>query len=217
MVFLYLLCIAIQMKEKATLTILISLFVISLSGQVERAGAGLAFGNKIRFNNGDTGNPALNLKTWVRLGPESNFHIVPGVTAFNPGQIYKNGYWVNNYRFHGDIDLQYMVFHEKTLKVVAIAGLNYSYLYSTNDNPDNLPISGLVDSTAMAFGPSLGAGLEMRVRPHWDFIVSAKYTAAGINPADLSSVSLFKGTLSDFIISVHGVFYFYARGKDYRR
>jgi hypothetical protein len=183
--------------------------------QPERIGFGLSFAQKVRFNGGDTGNPGFNIKTWIALDKKKRLHIVPSVTAFNPGRINKTSHWVNNYRFHADLDMQYAFYHEKSLKVAALAGVNYSHLISTNEilvTPPVIP----VDSTLYGLGPSLGAQLEMRMHSYWDFIVSARYSAAGFNLEGTTQTSLFNAPLSALVIQVHAVYYFYGRGKGYR-
>lgn len=187
----------------------------SLYAQPERVGVGLAFAQKVRFNNGDTGNPGINLKTWISLGEEDRLYLVPSVTAFNPGRISKTSHWVTNYRFHGDLDIQYLLYHEKTLKLTAFAGVNYSYMSSTNEIIVTPPVMP-VDSSLYGFGPSLGASLEMRMHSFWDFIVSARYTAASFNPGSSVQYPFFDAPLTGLIIQVHAVYYFYGRRKGYR-
>lgn len=213
--FIYLFSNPCQMRRILFPVLLLLLISVTAQAQPERIGFGLAFGQKVRFNGGDTGNPGLNVKTWIALDRDRKLHIVPSVTAFNPGRTNRTTYWVNDYRFHADLDVQYAFLQEKTLKVAGLAGINYSYLTSTNEILG--PTVGIpVDSTLYAFGPSLGAQLEMRMHSFWDFVVSARYTAASFSLDDGTDISFFGAPLSGVVIQVHAVYYFYGRGKGYR-
>ena len=171
-------------------------------GQVNRIGGGLAFSTPVDFNYGETGNPGLVLKTWVALDKASIMHIVPSVTAFYQYKL-ETGYSIlTNLMFQGDLDFQYTLFHEGTVKLVAFAGVNVCYL---NSDFEPLILTGnetITDTTDLAIGGNLGAALELRMSPKWDFFVSGKYVFS---------------QYSQFIISVQGVYYFKSRRRSYRR
>ena len=185
----------------ATLTMLL-IFSMSTMAQVHRIGGGLAFSTGAEFNYGETGNPGFTLKTWLALNKPSTLHIVPSVTVFNRYKL-ETGYSIlTNYMFHGDLNLQYAFFEEGTVRAVAFGGGNFTYLSSFYEP---LIITGnetITDQSDMAFGGNLGAALELRMAPKWDFNVSGKY--------------LFS-KYPQFIISVEAVYFFKVRRRAYRR
>ena len=171
-------------------------------GQVNRIGGGLAFSTPVDFNYGETGNPGLVLKTWVALDKASTMHIVPSVTAYYRYKL-ETGYSIlTNLMFQGDLDFQYTLFHEGTVKFVAFAGGNVCYL---NSDFEPLIVTGnetITDTADFAIGGNLGAALELRMGPKWDFYISGKYTFS---------------QYSSFVISVQGVYYFKSRRRAYKR
>jgi len=184
---------------------LFALFLISAQdgkGQVNRIGAGLTFSSPVDFNYGETGNPGLVLKTWVTLNKASTFHLVPSVTGYYPYKAETGIYVLTNLMFHGDLDFQYTVFHEDNVKLVPFAGGNVTYLNSDYELIVETGNETITDSTDLAIGGNLGAALELRMGPKWDFIISGKYTFS---------------QYSQFVISVQGVYYFKSRRRSYRR
>jgi hypothetical protein len=171
-------------------------------GQIHRIGGGFTFSSGADFNNGETGNPGIVLKTWLALNKASTFHIVPSVTAFNRYKL-ETGYSVlTNLMFHGDLDVQYTVFSEENVSAVAFAGGNVMYLHS---DFEPIVVSGdetITDTAGFSVGGNLGAGLELRMAPKWDFNVSGKYLFSNY---------------PQFVISVQGVYYFKSRRRSYRR
>lgn len=183
--------------------------------QPERISAGLSFATKKRFNDGDTGNPGINAKTWISLDKKKVFHIVPSVTAFLPLEVNHTSYLTTTYMFHGDLDLQARLVREKSLKLVALAGVNYRHIVSRIETVISLP-GQPVDSTLSGFGPTIGAALEMRMSANWDFIVSARYSLTGLRPGDISAGERFLvAPLASPVIQVNAVYYFYSRGRVY--
>lgn len=204
---------------KKLLLVFISVLLTSAIAfsQPERVGLGLSFATKKRFNGGDTGNPGLNLKTWVAVNKTKTVHIVPSVTVFNPLVVNHTSHLTTNKMFHADLDVQYRVLHENTLNLIAIAGANFTYISSKNQIEVNLPIP-VVDSTISGIGPTIGAALEMRMSPFFDFIVSGRYSFAGIRAGDIESGEKFLvAPLSSPVIQIHAVYYFTSRGKGYSR
>lgn len=185
--------------------------------QPERVGVGLTFSSKRYFNYGDTGNPGIALKTWIGLDRKKNLHLVPSITAFSPNNRNYTAFNVTNYQFFGDIDLQYKVYHEKTLKLVAMTGVNYTYIISKSEQL--YPMSwDPVDSTTYGLGPSLGLALEMRMGAFVDFIVSGKYSFTGLQLGDPALEEKFLiAPLSTPVIQVQFVYYFYSRGRGYSK
>ena len=184
---------------------LFALFLISAQdgkGQINRIGAGLTFSSPVDFNYGETGNPGLVLKTWVTLNKASTFHIVPSVTGYYPYKVETGYYILTNLMFHGDLDLQYTIFHEGTVKAVAFAGGNVAYLNSDYEQLYETGNGTIADTADFALGGNLGGALELRMGPRWDFIINGKYTFS---------------QYSQFVISVQGVFYFKSRRRSYRR
>ena len=175
---------------------------IHTSGQVHRIGAGFSFASGTTFNYGETGNPGLFVKTWLAVNKASTLHVVPSITAYNR---YKRstGYSIlTNHMFHGDLDFQYTFFQEGTVKAMAFGGGNVTYLMSKYEP---LVVTGnetIADANDFAIGGNLGAGLELRMAPKWDFNISGKYIFSAY---------------SQFIISVQGVYYFKSRRGAYRR
>jgi len=172
------------------------------SGQIHRVGAGFAFASGTEFNYGETGNPGLFVRTWLAVNKASTLYVVPSLTAYNR---YKRstGYSIlTNYMFQGDLDFQYTFYKEGTVKAMAFGGGNVTYLLSYYEP---LVITGnetISDADDMALGANLGAGLELRMAPKWDFNITGKYIF---------------GKYSQFIISVQGVYYFKSRRQAYRR
>ena len=171
-------------------------------GQIHRVGGGLTFSSGADFNYGETGNPGIVLKTWLALNKSSTFHIVPSVTAYNRYKLETGMYVLTNLMFQGDLDFQYTIFQEGTVKAIAFGGGNATYL---NSDFEAIVVTGnetVTDDSDFAIGANLGAGLELRMAPQWDFNICGKY--------------LFS-TYSQFIISVQGVYYFKSRRTAYRR
>jgi len=151
------------------------------------------------------GNPGVKVKTWIALDRKSTFHIVPAITGFNRNVLELGYYDINNYMFMGDLDAQYMLFKEGTLKIVAFAGANFTYLNSVVAQTDPkypIPEYAPGDVSEISPGANLGAGLELRMAAHWDMNVSAKYIMS---------------KYSQVLISVEGVYYFKSRRRAYRR
>lgn len=206
------------MKKLLLLLVLVLISSAIALGQPERVGAGLTFSTKRRFNGGDTGNPGINIKTWIALDKRKRLHVTPSFTIFNPLEINHTSHQTTNTMFHGDLDFQYQVFHEKTLKLVAIAGLNYTRIISKNVIVVVIPNDPVVDSTISAFGPSIGAALEMRMSPFFDFIVSGRYAFAGLHLGDPAlDEKLVVAPLSSPVIQIHAVYYFSSRSRGYSR
>jgi hypothetical protein len=164
---------------------------------------------------GDTGNPGLNVKTWISLDQRSVFQIVPSVSAFMPLEVNHTSYLTTTYMFHGDLDFHARLFKEKSLKFVALAGVNYRRIISRNKMVISLPEEP-VDSTISGVGPTLGLSLEMRMNASWDFVVAARYSFTGLRPGDRSAGERFLvAPLASPVIQVQAVYYFYRRGRGY--
>ncbi len=127
---------------------------------------GLCFVSGFRYNSTEMGNPGLKVKTWIALDRKSTIHIVPTITAFNRNVLEAGNYSVTNNMFLGDLDGQYMVFKEGTLKVVVFAGGNLTYLNSVvaqSDPKYPIPDYAPGNESDLAVGGNLGAGLELRM------------------------------------------------------
>ena len=185
--------------------LLFALFImICLDGsaQISRIGGGFTFSTPVDFNYGETGNPGIVLKTWITLNKASTFHIVPSVAAFNRYKVETGIYILTNLMFQGDLDFQYTIFHEGTVKAVAFAGGNVTYL---NSDFERIIITGnetITDASDFALGGNLGAALELRMAPKWDFYISGKYLFSNY---------------SQFVITVQAVYYFNSRRRAYKR
>jgi hypothetical protein len=117
--------------------------------------------------------------------------------------------------FHGDLDFQARLWKEKSVRLAAVAGVNYRHINSKNKMLIPLPDEP-VDSTLSGFGPTIGAALEMRMNGSWDFIVSARYSFTGLRPGDTSSGEWFLvAPLASPVIQVQAVYYFFNRGRGY--
>jgi hypothetical protein len=170
--------------------------------QISRIGAGFAFSTPTDFNYGETGNPGIVVKTWIILNKPRTLQLSPSVTAFNRYKV-ETGYSIlTNYMFHGDLDLQFTVFQEGNVKLAAFAGGNVMYLTSDFEPVVVTGNETISDATDLALGGNLGAALELRMAPKWDFFISGKYTFS---------------SYSQFVISVQGVYYFKSRRRSYRR
>ena len=189
-------------KINALLACLFLLAGLSSYGQIHRIGGGLTFASGAEFNYGETGNPGLVVKTWIALNKASTMHIVPSLTAYNSYKLETGMYVLTNLMFQGDFDFQYTIFQEGTVKAIAFAGGNATYL---NSNFEPVVLTGnetVTDESDFAFGANVGAGLELRMAPKWDFNIIGKYVFS---------------RYSQFIISVQGVYYFKSRRTAYRR
>lgn len=187
-------------------TVLISFVLLMSSGvllfaQPDRIGAGLSFSNVLDFNTGETSNPGFLIKTWIAIDKKKKMHIVPTITAYNRYKYESGVDILTNYMFQGDIDIQYAVFQEKTVKIIAFAGGNYTYLYSKYEVIPPNTGRDLTDDSDGAFGGNLGAALELRMSDHWDFVVSGKYKLS---------------KYPQFVISVNAAYFFKTRGRQYR-
>ena len=190
--------------------LIVSLLVITgissnLTAQIYRMGAGLCFASGFQYNSTEMGNPGLKVKTWIALDRKSTIHIVPTITAFNRNVLDAGNFSLTNYMFMGDLDGQYMVLKEGTLKIVVFAGGNLTYLNSVVAQTDpkySIPDYAPDNENVLAVGGNLGAGLELRMSSKWDMNISTKYILS---------------KYSQFIISVEGVYYFKSRRRAYRR
>jgi hypothetical protein len=175
------------------------------NAQIYRMGAGLCFASGFEFNSIEMGNPGVKVKTWIALDKLSTIHIVPTLVAFNRNVMDAGFFSVTNYMFMGDLDGQYLVYKDRTLKIIVFGGGNFTYLNSVVGQTDPkypIPEHAPGDDNDYAIGGNLGAGLELRMGSKWDMNVSTKYIIS---------------KYSQFIISVEGVYYFKSRRKAYRR
>ncbi|MFZ5940497.1 MAG: hypothetical protein ACOYXB_07980 [Bacteroidota bacterium] len=190
------------MKKFLTVIFLV-VFTQTLLAQPDRIGLGLDFSTGLMFNTQKTGNPGFLAKTWLRLDKRGEFYLVPSVAAYNRYRI-SNGYMIlKNYMFQGDLDGQFQIYREKTLKVIGFAGANFTWLIS---DFEPIVITGnetLTDLSDMAIGGNAGLGLEMRMSASFDFNVNGKYTMS----RSLNNDIFYK----QVIISVQAVYYFRAR------
>ena len=196
------------MKVQSSLKYFLSIIGIILLcninsfAQVHRIGGGLAFASGAEFNYGETGNPGLTVKTWLALNKRSSFHIMPSISVFNRYRL-ETGYSIlTNYMFQGDLNAQYAFFQEGTVRAIVFGGGNFTYLASFYEPIVITGNESITDQTDYAIGANVGAGLELRMAPKWDFNVSGKY--------------LFS-KYSQFIISVQAVYYFKSRRRAYGR
>lgn len=181
---------------------LVFLFQFPGNAQIYRVGGGLSFATGVDFNYGETGNPGITLKTWWALDKRSTLHVVPSVSVYNRYRL-ETGYSIlTNYMFHGDLNLQYSFFQEGTVRAVVFGGGNFTYLASFFEPIIVTGNESITDATDYAAGGNLGAGLELRMAPRWDFNVTGKYIFS---------------TYSQFVISVEAVYYFKSRWRAYRR
>ena len=145
------------------------------------------------------------MKTWMALDKRSTIHIVPTITVFNRSIRDAGFYTLSNHMYMGDLDGQFVVFHEETLKIVVSAGGNVTYLNSLIAQADEkypIPEYAPDNKSDYAFGSKPGAGLELRMGPKWDMNISGKYLIS---------------KYSQFVISIEGVYYFKSRRRAYRR
>lgn len=183
--------------------LLLAFTFCSLRAQPDKIGIGLAFNTGLYINGQKTGNPAILAKTWINLDKDRTFYIVPSLSAYNRYR-YSNGYEiVKNYMFHGDLDWQFRIYQEKTLKVIGFAGGNIMYLISDYE-PLIAGLSGTIsDDKDLAAGGNVGLGLEMRMSSYFDFHVTGKLTVSKSLDTDV----LYKQA----IITVQAVYYFRSR------
>lgn len=172
------------------------------NAQIYRIGAGLSFASGAEFNAGETGNPGLSLKTWIPIDKRRALSIVPSVSAYNRFKLENGLFVLTNYMFHGDLNVQYAFFEDGAVRAVAMGGANFTYLLSYFEPVIVTGNETLSDATDYAIGGNVGAGLELRMAPQWDFNVSGKYLFSKYN---------------QFIITVEAVYYFKRRRGAYRR
>jgi hypothetical protein len=183
-------------------------FCLGLSGeaftQIHRVGAGLAFASGYDYNLVPVGNPGFRVKTWLRLDKGSVLHLVPSLTAFNPNVYEARDYTISNFLFMGDLDGQVTIYGDKTLKIIAFAGGNVSYLNSVVRQGD--PVFDIAEdapgsASDLVLGANLGGGLELIMGYRWDMNVCAKYILSDY---------------SQLVLSVEGVYYFEKRRRQRR-
>lgn len=177
----------------------------NLLAQIYRVGAGLCFASGLQYNSIEIGNPGFKVKTWVALDRKSTIHIVPTFTVFNSNVLDAGYFTVTNQMYMGDLDGQYMVFKEGTLKIIVFAGGNITYLNSIVAQTDPkypIPEHAPDSEDDFAVGGNIGAGLELRMAAQWDMNVSVKYILSGY---------------SQVLISAEAVYYFKSRRRAYRR
>ena len=196
------------MKDNSPVKYIISiigftlLLTVNCDAQVHRIGLGFSFASGTVFNYGETGNPGLTLKTWVTLDKRRAFHIVPSISAYNRYRL-ETGYSIlTNYMLHGDLNAQYAVFQEGTVRAIVFGGGNFTYLTSAYEQLVAIGDQTITDDSDYAIGGNLGAGLELRMASKWDFNVSGKYIFS---------------KYPQFVISVEAVYYFKGRRRAYRR
>ena len=177
-------------------------FSLTIEAQTHRVGGGLYFASVNSYNTGETGNPGFSFHYWQSLNRSGTIHLVPSFAVYNPYKL-KTGYMVlSNYMFHGDLNLQYTLYNQGSVGIVAFGGLHATQLVSKYT-----PIVVTGDETLenrddRFFGGNLGAGLELYMAPKWDFNVSAKYILS---------------EYSQIVIGVQVAYYFIKRRKAYRR
>jgi hypothetical protein len=182
--------------------ILTVLMTTGTRAQVYRIGAGLSFASGIDFNSGESGNPGISMRTWIPLDKRRVLTIAPSLTVYNRYRLETGFMILSNYMFHADVNLQFAFFEEGTARAVVMGGGNFTYLTSFFESVMPSENETLTDQQDHAFGGNLGAGLELRMAPQWDFNVSGKYLLSKYN---------------QFIISVDAVYYFKKRRRAYRR
>lgn len=190
------------MKQLFLIILVSILFSFQSGAQVHRVGGGFSFASGAEFNFGETGNPGLTLKTWLALNKRSTFQIVPSISVYNRYRLETGYSTLTNYMFHGDLDAQYAFFEDGSVRAVAFGGGNFTYLTSFYEPIVVTGNENITDQSDYAVGANIGAGLELRMAPKWDFNVSGKY--------------LFS-KYPQFIISVQAVYYFKSRRGAYRR
>jgi hypothetical protein len=170
--------------------------------QTHRIGAGLTFGSVVNYNTGETGNPGFSIIYWHELDKAGTLHLVPSVSLYTPYRL-KTGYSIlSNYLIQADLNLQYTLLNQGTVKLVAFGGGNYTELIS-NFTP--IVIAGdqeIGDLRDHSFGGNLGAGLELYMSPKWDFNVTAKYILSDY---------------SQLVLSVQAAYFFIKRKRAFRR
>lgn len=170
--------------------------------QSHRMGAGLSFASPVSYNSGETGNPGFSFHYWMPVGNTEIFQLAPSVTVYNPYRL-KTGYiTLCNYLIQADLNMQFTLFQQGTVRMVAFGGGNLTQLIS-----DYTPVvtdgdEHIEDANDRVFGGNLGAGLELYMSPQWDLNISTKYI--------LSSYA-------QFVISVEAAWYFKKRRRAYRR
>ena len=181
---------------------LLSSLSLSVDAQTHRIGGGLSFASVNSYNTGETGNPGFSIHYWHSLNKAGTIHLVPSVSVYNPYKL-KTGYMVlTNYMLQGDLNLQYSIYNQGTVGIVAFGGVNATQLIS-----DYKPIVVSGDETLenkndRYIGGNLGAGLELYMSPKWDLNVSAKYILS---------------EYSQVVIGVQAAYYFNKRRRAYRR
>lgn len=197
-----------KVRTSATLRRLVVLGAISLlfaldgTTQIYRVGAGLMFSSGAEFNYGETGNPGFTVKAWYTLDKRRTIDLVPSLTFYNRYRL-ETGYSIlTNYMGQADLQGQYAIYEDGSVKTVVFGGVNFTYLTSSFVALVEIPNQTISDQSDYAFGGTLGAGLELRMAPNWDFNVSGQYLLS---------------KYSQFIISVQGVYYFKSRRRAYRR
>ncbi|MEZ5071488.1 MAG: hypothetical protein R2751_11100 [Bacteroidales bacterium] len=124
--------------------------------------------------------PGFGVKTWIGLDKRGALQLVPSLTAFNRFHFENGIYSLTNYMFMADLNLQYAIFEEGTVRAVVFGGGNFTYL-TCRFRESFRPESHHRRCPDYAPGGNLGARLELRMSSHWDFNVSGRYIRTPYN------------------------------------
>jgi hypothetical protein len=177
------------------LILLLVIFPLAASAQLEKIGGGLAFSSGINYNYHRTGNPGFWVKPYIKLMPKG--YLAPSITVYNRFKKSTFTESIRNYMFQGDVDFLYQVFRQEEIKIVVMAGLDATGLISRYELLVDTGTEGLDNKSDLGLGANAGIGLEMIINDYYDAVLTTKYIA---------------GTYSQFVIDL-GVVYFLSPKK----
>jgi hypothetical protein len=151
-----------------------------LIAQLSGLSTGLAFSSGVEYNAGNTGNPGLFLKAYIKVN--KNFHVVPSFTVYSKYSRSDFNKELNTYMFQGDIDAAINFYNDKALRVVGFTGINATALISKWDINYDEGLD-LVDKSDLKPGLNLGGALQLFVSDSFDAYISAKYIVSSFNMA----------------------------------
>lgn len=162
-----------SMTKKLTVTAcLIVILMVSFSqlhGQFNRFGGGLTFNSTINSTDLNIGNPGFNFRGVLEINEK--FFVIPSITF----QIPKKKVYIDGEKrtFFGnlDVDLTYTLATEKQLLFYALAGADFTNVYTSWDTE----VPDFENKYEILPGFAIGTGIEMIVEKDINAFAQVKY------------------------------------------
>jgi len=145
-----------------------------LQGQFNRFGGGLTFNSPISSPNLNIGNPGFNFRGVMEFN--KNFFLIPSITFQIPKTKTYTDVSGHKRTFMGSLgaDVTYTLATEKQLLFYALAGPNFTNIYTSWDTED----PNLENEYEFLPGLSIGTGIEMIVERDINAFAQVKYIIA---------------------------------------